>query len=99
MALRNRLKQIWKAKDVRRSILFVIVVLVIFRLASHIPIPGVSVGDLQAFFNSNQALGLLNLFSGGALGNFSIVLLGVGPYITASIVFQLLQIIFLVEGC
>lgn len=92
MALKDRLIQVWKAKDVRNSILFILGILVIYRLGAHIPIPGVNIGDLQAFFNSNQVLGLLNLFSGGALANFSILMLGVGPYITSSIIFQLLNI-------
>ena len=67
--------------------------LVLFRIAANIPIPGVNVGNLERFFQGNQAFGLLNIFSGGALENFSIVLLGVGPYITASIIFQLLGMI------
>lgn len=88
-----KLQQIWKAKDVRNSIIYVLVILVIFRIAAHIPIPGVDVGDLKSFFEGNQVLGLINLFSGGAMQNFSVVMLGVGPYITASIIFQLLVMI------
>ncbi len=88
----NRLKQIWKAKDLRQRIVFVAVMMLIFRLAAHIPIPGVNAAALQSLFGENQVLGLLNVFSGGALENFSLVMLGVGPYITASIIFQLLQL-------
>ncbi len=89
----EQIKKIWKARDLRYSILFVLLLLAVFRFAAHIPIPGVDVVALRQFFQSNQMLGLLNLFSGGGMENFSIVLMGVGPYITASIVFQLLGMI------
>ena len=88
-----KLQQIWKAKDIRNSILYVLALLVVFRIAAHIPIPGINVIELRQYFESNQVLGMLNLFSGGAMQNFSIVMLGVGPYITASIIFQLLVMI------
>ncbi len=89
----NKIIQIWKAKDLRESILFVLVMLVIFRLAAHIPIPGVNVAALRNLFASNQILGLLNVFSGGVMQNFSVVMMGVAPYITSSIIFQLLGMI------
>ena len=89
----NKLSQIWKAKDLRKNILFVLAMLAIFRLAAHIPIPGVDVIALKEFFASNQILGLMNLFSGGGMENFSIVMMGIAPYITASIIFQLLAMI------
>ncbi|MFH1225879.1 MAG: preprotein translocase subunit SecY [bacterium] len=89
----KKLIQIWQTPDLRKNILFVLALLAIFRLAAHIPIPGVDVSALKDFFNSNQILGLINIFSGGAMENFSIVALGVGPYITASIIFQLLIMI------
>ncbi len=89
----TKLQQIWKAKDIRNKIIYVLLLLVVFRIAAHIPVPGVNVGDLRSYFEGNQVLGLLNLFSGGAMQNFSIVMLGVGPYITASIIFQLLVMI------
>ncbi|PIW36878.1 MAG: preprotein translocase subunit SecY [Candidatus Kerfeldbacteria bacterium CG15_BIG_FIL_POST_REV_8_21_14_020_45_12] len=89
----DKLKQIWKSKDLRSKMLFVGFMMVIFRVAAHIPIPGVNAGALQTLFAQNQVLGLFNVFSGGALENFSIVMLGVGPYITASIIFQLLQLV------
>ncbi len=90
--MRDHLKKIWKAKDLRSKILFVAIMMVLFRFAAHIPIPGVDAGALAQLFQGNQMLGMLNIFTGGALENFSIVMLGVGPYITASIIFQLLQI-------
>ena len=86
----EKVLRIWNIKALRSNILFVLGMLVIFRAAAHIPVPGVNVANLQNFFNSNQALGLLNLFSGGTLENFSVVLMGVAPYITSSIIFQLL---------
>jgi len=89
----NKLEQIWKAKEVRNSIIFVLLMLVIFRLLAHIPIPGVDVTALRDFFSSNQVLGLVNMFSGAGMQNFSIVMMGVAPYITSSIVFQLLAMI------
>ena len=75
------------------SILFVLGMLVLFRLAAHIPVPGVDASSISQFLQSNQILGLLNVFSGGTLERFSVVALGVGPYITSSIIFQLLAMI------
>jgi preprotein translocase subunit SecY len=89
----DKLAQIWKARDLRNSILFVLAMLVIFRLAAHIPVPGVNTVALKSLFASNQILGLMNLFSGGGMENFSIVMMGVAPYITSSIIFQLLGMI------
>ena len=85
--------QIWKVKDLRKNILFVLGALVVFRMLAHIPVPGVNVENLRAFFSGNQLLGLMNIFAGGGMSNFSIVMLGVAPYITASIIFQLLAMI------
>ena len=67
--------------------------LFIFRLAAHVPIPGVDLENLQSFFRGNAILGLLNIFSGGTMENFSVVALGVAPYITSSIIFQLLAMV------
>ncbi len=89
----DKLKRIWFIKDIRKSILFVLLMLVFFRIAAHIPIPGVNADALQQYLAGNQILGLLNIFSGGTLENFSLVMLGVAPYITASIIFQLLQMV------
>ena len=89
----NKLRQIWKTRDLRNSILFVLAMLVIFRVTAHIPVPGVKPEALRDFFNSNQILGLMNVFSGGAMDSFSVVAMGVGPYITSSIIFQLLAMI------
>jgi preprotein translocase subunit SecY len=89
----DKIKRIWGVKDLRKSILFVILMLVLFRVCAHIPVPGVDPAGLRQFLAGNQILGLLNIFSGGTLENFSIVMLGVAPYITSSIIFQLLQIV------
>ncbi|MDZ7611455.1 MAG: preprotein translocase subunit SecY [Candidatus Moranbacteria bacterium] len=90
----QKLVQIFKAKDIRNKLLFIFAVLVIFRLAANIPIPGIDARQLQNFFEGNQIFGLLDIFSGGGLRNISIVMLGVGPYITASIIMQLSTMIF-----
>ncbi len=79
-------------KTLRNRILFILGAMVIFRLLSAVPIPGVDALKLQAFLSNNQFLGVLNIFSGGGLSTFSIMMLGVGPYITASIIMQLLTI-------
>lgn len=89
----ERLKLAWKIPELRKSLLFVGVILVLFRLAAHIPMPGVNTEALRNFINQNQVIGLLNIFSGGTLQNFSVIMMGVGPYITASIIFQLLGMI------
>jgi preprotein translocase subunit SecY len=89
----EKFQRIWSTKDIRNNILFVIGLLIAFRLVANIPIPGVNVANLKNYLESNQILGLLNIFSGGTLKNFSIVMLGVGPYITSSIIFQLLAMI------
>jgi preprotein translocase subunit SecY len=89
----DKLLKIWRIRELRNNILFVIAMLVIFRLAAHLPVPGVNTQALRDLFASNQLLGLMNLFSGGGMQNFSIVMMGVAPYITASIIFQLLGMI------
>ena len=85
----NKLVRIWRTREVRNSVLFVLLMLVIFRVAAHIPAPGVDASELSQVFENNQFFGLLNIFSGGTRQNFSIVALGVAPYITSSIIFQL----------
>jgi len=92
----KKISLIIKDPSLRNRIIFVVVALVIFRLLSTIPIPGIDPLKLQAFFNSptGDVFGLFNIFSGGGLSKLSIVMLGVGPYITASIVMQLLTMIF-----
>lgn len=88
----QKLKIIVSEKAIRDRILFVLIALVIFRALTTVPIPGVDLTVLEQFFANNQFLGLLNIFSGGGLANLSIVMLGVGPFITASIIMQLMTV-------
>jgi len=90
----NKLIQIFKIKDLRNKILFVLGIFVVFRIMANIPIPGIDIENLRNFFGGNQILGLMNLFTGGALEKLSIVMLGLGPYITGVIILQLLTMIF-----
>ena len=80
--------------DIRKKLLFTAMILVVFRFLAHIPIPGVDPRLLEDAFNNSELLGLFNLFSGGALRRLSIVSLGVYPYITASIIMQLITPLF-----
>ena len=80
-----------KLPDLRKKLVFTLVILLVYRFASHIPVPGIDSEGLRKVFQSNQLLGLLNMFSGGAMAHFSVVAMGVYPYITATIIFQLLQ--------
>ena len=88
----SKIKLIWTDSSLRKKILFVLGALVVFRLLSAIPIPGIDAVALSRFLNNNQFFGILNIFSGGGLSNLSIIMLGVGPYITGSIIMQLLTI-------
>ena len=89
----NKLRLIVRDKSLRNKILFVLGALIVFRFFASIPIPGIDITKLQEFFSNNQFFGLIDLFSGGGLSSFSIVMLGVGPYITASIIMQLLTMV------
>jgi preprotein translocase subunit SecY len=88
------LKQAFRSPDLRRRILVVLGLLIIFRFMAHVPVPvpdnAALANFLKTVFNSNKILGFADLFSGGALTNFSIIMMGVGPYINASIIIQLL---------
>ena len=90
----NKLRILITTPELRRKIFFIFGVLVVFRFLATIPVPGVDRLQLKSFLGQNQFFGLLNVFSGGVLDNLSIVMLGVGPYITASIIMQLLTMIF-----
>ncbi len=89
----HKLKLTFSDEILRRRIFFVLGALVVFRLLATIPIPGVDTLRLEEFFSNNQFLGLMNIFSGGGLSNLSIVMLGVGPFITASIIMQLMTVL------
>ncbi len=88
----SKLTLIFTDRSIRNRVLFILGALVVFRMLASIPIPGVDQMVLQQFFSNNQFLGLLNIFSGGGLANLSIVMLGVGPFITASIIMQLMTV-------
>lgn len=81
---------IWTLPDLRRKILFTLGMLVVFRFMTHVPLPGVDIAKLQQYIGTSPLFGMLNLFAGGAMEKFSVAALGVYPYITASIIMQLL---------
>lgn len=88
----NKLKIVFTDRELRNRILFVLGALVVFRLLAAVPIPGIDTVKLSQFLSNNQFFGVLNIFSGGGLSNLSIIMMGVGPYITASIILQLMTI-------
>lgn len=93
----KRIKQIFSNKDLLKKIGYILFILFIFRLAAHVPIPGADPGQVKTFLadalGSNSILSFLDVFSGGGISRFSIVMLGLGPYITASIMIQLLTMV------
>jgi len=89
----EKLQNVFKIKDVRNNILFVLGLLVIYRLVSHIPVPGINLANLRDYLAGRQLFQLMDLFAGGTIKNFSLIMLGVAPYITSSIIFQLLAMI------
>lgn len=84
----------FKIPELRKKILITFLIMVIFRIAAHIPSGGVNLSGLRSLFESSQLLGLLDIFSGGTLANFSVISLGLNPYINASIIMQLLTMVF-----
>src|SRR2546428_7676385 len=91
MGMFTALIDAFRTPDLRNKILFTLGMLVVFRFLAHVPLPGVNQDQLQALMQNNQLLNLLDLFSGGGLARFSVVALGVNPYINASIIMTLLQ--------
>ena len=90
----ERFLKLFKISDIRNRILFILGLIVVFRVASAVPVPGVDAARLQQFFNDFQLFGLVSAITGGGLSSFSIAMLGLGPYITGSIIMQLLTMIF-----
>lgn len=84
----------FRSHDVRRKILFTAGIFIVFRIFAHIPVSGVDLASLKTLFAQNQFLGLLDVFSGGTLANFSVMALGLNPYINASIILQLMTLVF-----
>lgn len=93
MKIAETFKQIFTLPDLRKKVIYVLILLFLARILAHVPLPGVDIEALRSFFSRNQIFGLLNMFSGGAMENFSIIMMGVGPYITASIIVQLLTMV------
>src|SRR3990172_5130917 len=89
----NKVIKIWKNKELRKKFLFTFVCLVIYRFASSISVPGVDVEAVRTVFDQNQILGAFAVFTGGSTENFSIMLMGVSPYINASIIMQLMAVV------
>jgi preprotein translocase subunit SecY len=89
----RRVLLLFRIPDLRKKVFIVLGLLILFRLSATVPVPGIPRESLQSLFAGNQLFGLLDIFSGGGLSNLSIMMLGVGPYITASIVIQLLTMI------
>src|SRR3989338_3043557 len=91
------LHQLWKSEDLRKRILITLALLVLYRIVAHIPVPGADETALRNFLSARGTGGALGVFAaltGGAIDNFSIVLLGLSPYINASIILQLCTVIF-----
>jgi len=88
------ISRIWSIADVRKKIIFTALILAVFRLSAHIPASGGNYQQISELFSSSPLLSLLDIFSGGTLANFSILALGLNPYINASIILQLLTLVF-----
>lgn len=89
----KKIAQIWKNKSLRNKILFTILGVIIYRLAASISVPGVDTEAIKTVFSQNQVLGAFSAFTGGSAENFSIMLMGVSPYINASIILQLMTVV------
>ncbi|PJC65367.1 MAG: preprotein translocase subunit SecY, partial [Candidatus Colwellbacteria bacterium CG_4_9_14_0_2_um_filter_50_12] len=89
-----RILNIFRIRELRNKVFIVAFILLCSRVLAAIPIPGVDTQALKGLLSGNQLLGFLNIFSGGALANLSIAMLGLGPYITATIIMQLLTMVF-----
>lgn len=97
LAVLTYMQQLWRSDDLRRRILFTLFLLFIYRVVAHVSVPGSNIDALSAFLSSRSGGGLIGIFSaltGGAIDNFSVVLLGLSPYINASIIIQLCTVIF-----
>jgi preprotein translocase subunit SecY len=92
----EKFANIFRIPDLRKRVLFTLAMLAVYRLGAHIPTPGVNAAALEQFFNANSgsSLGLIDLFSGGNLRRLTVFALGIMPYITASIIFQLLTVVY-----
>lgn len=94
MNLLPTINRVIRTKELRNKILFSAFIFLIFRIFAHVPVPGVDIASIKRLFAESQLLSLLDIFSGGTLANFSVMSLGLNPYINASIILQLLQLVF-----
>ncbi len=93
-SLFTKLKLIWTERDIREKVLTVFGIMLLYRLFAAVPLPGVNKVILDQLINTNQFFGFLNIFSGGGISTLSLVMMGVGPYITGSIIMQLLTVMY-----
>lgn len=90
----QKLQLLVKDRELRRKTLFTLFIFLVFRIFAFLPVPAINLAKLRVLFAQNQFLSLLDIFSGGTLINFSVMALGLNPYINASIVIQLLTVLF-----
>ncbi|WP_300277243.1 preprotein translocase subunit SecY [Peptacetobacter sp.] len=90
----SQIKQAWKLKEIRKKLLYTLMMVVVFRIGTTIPVPGIDTSIIKKMVEGNNLLSLYNMFTGGAFSNFTLFALGIGPYITASIIIQLLTVGF-----
>ncbi|RHQ96279.1 MULTISPECIES: preprotein translocase subunit SecY [Peptostreptococcales] len=90
----SQIKQAWKLKEIRKKLLYTLMMVVVFRIGTTIPVPGIDTSIIKQMVEGNNLLSLYNMFTGGAFSNFTLFALGIGPYITASIIIQLLTVGF-----
>lgn len=89
----ENVRNMWKIEDLRKKIIFTLLMIVVYRLGAYIPVPGIDVSVIQAYINQGALLGFLDVMAGGALSNFSIFAMGISPYINASIILTLLTVV------
>lgn len=87
-------QNIWETRELRKRILFTLGIIAVFRIFAHIPVPAVQIDQLSTLFAQNQFLSLIDIFSGGTLANFSVMAVGINPYITSSIIMQVATMLF-----
>ena len=88
----NTFKNAWKIEDLRKKMVYTLLMLFVYRVGSFIPVPGIDSSYMQSLVSGNTLLGLLDIISGGAFANFTVFAMGITPYINASIIMQLLTV-------
>lgn len=89
----NYLKQIWNSKTLRTKILFTLLIVIVYRIITHVSVPGADIQAIESVVKNNNLLGIFSVLTGGSAKNFSIVLMGLSPYINASIIVQLMSVV------